>query len=205
MGFDVALFVSAFTTMIVIIDPPGNLPVFMALTARASERNRKRVAVQANFVAGILLLLFGFFGFALFDALGISAQALQLSGGILLLLVALQLLTGEEQNPGDGDGNIHVAVVPLGMPLLAGPGSIVAFMLLIEKADHQLWPTISAVVGLLIVLFLSWLSMRFATPLMKLLGDAGVMLMTKLSGMLLAAIAMQLIINGALTIVKENF
>lgn len=205
MGFDVALFVSAFATMIVIIDPPGNLPVFMALTSRASERNRKRIAVQANLVAGILLLIFGFFGFAVFSALGITAPALQVSGGILLLLIALQLLTGSEADPGDGGGDIHVAVVPLGMPLLAGPGSIVAFMLIIEKADHQLWPTIAAVLALLSVLLISWLTMRFATQLMKLLGEAGVMLMTKLSGMLLAAIATQLIINGTLTIIRDNF
>lgn len=100
MTFDTALFVSAFATLFVIIDPPGNLPIFLALTSKASERNRRRIAFQANFIAGILLLLFGFFGFSVFNALGISAPALQLSGGLLLLLIALQLLTGQEQDPG---------------------------------------------------------------------------------------------------------
>lgn len=205
MSFDVALFVSAFATLFVIIDPPGNLPIFMALTSKASERNRKRIAFQANFIAAILLLAFGFFGFELFGALGISAQALQVSGGLLLLLIALQLLTGEEQDPGEGDGSIHVAMVPLGMPLLAGPGGIVAFMLLVDEAGRE-WTRIATVVGALaIVLLISWLFMRFAGPIMKVLGESGIMLLTRLSGMLLAAIAAQLIINGIITVVQENF
>ncbi|QJC22171.1 MarC family protein [Arcanobacterium buesumense] len=205
MSFDTTLFVSAFATLVVIIDPPGNLPIFLALTAKASERNRRRIAFQANFIAGILLLLFGFFGFTVFNALGISAPALQLSGGLLLLLIALQLLTGQEEDPGESDGDLHVAMVPLGMPLLAGPGSIVAFMLLIDDAGHDWARIVTTVLGLVTVLTISWLSMRFANPILKLLGESGIMLLTRLSGMLLAAIAAQLMINGIIAIVNTNF
>ena len=201
MTVDVALFVSAFATMFVIIDPTGNLPVFMALTTKASERNRRRIAFQANFIAFILLMIFGFFGFQLFSALGISQMALQLSGGLLLLLVALQLLTGVERDPGDGDGS--VAMVPLGMPLLAGPGGIVAFMILVEEAGEDIVRVLTVVVGLALVLFISWIFMRFASPIMKLLGDSGIMLLTRLAGMLLAAIAAQLIINGVIAVVES--
>lgn len=203
MTVDVALFVSAFATMFVIIDPTGNLPVFMALTTKASERNRRRIAFQANFIAFILLMIFGFFGFQLFSALGISQMALQLSGGLLLLLVALQLLTGVEQDPGDGDGSVSVAMVPLGMPLLAGPGGIVAFMILVEEAGEDIVRVLTVVVGLALVLFISWIFMRFASPIMKLLGDSGIMLLTRLAGMLLAAIAAQLIINGVIAVVES--
>ncbi len=203
MTVDVALFVSAFATMFVIIDPTGNLPVFMALTTKASERNRRRIALQANFIAFILLMIFGFFGFQLFSALGISQMALQLSGGLLLLLVALQLLTGVEQDPGDGDGSVSVAMVPLGMPLLAGPGGIVAFMILVEEAGEDIVRVLTVVVGLALVLFISWVFMRFASPIMKLLGDSGIMLLTRLAGMLLAAIAAQLIINGVIAVVES--
>ncbi|SPT75597.1 membrane protein, MarC family [Arcanobacterium haemolyticum] len=205
MTFDTALFVSAFATLFVIIDPPGNLPIFLALTSKASERNRRRIAFQANFIAGILLLLFGFFGFSVFNALGISAPALQLSGGLLLLLIALQLLTGQEQDPGESDGDLHVAMVPLGMPLLAGPGSIVAFMLLIDEAGHDWMRIVTTVLGLICVLSISWLTMRFANPILKLLGESGIMLLTRLSGMLLAAIAAQLMINGIVSVVNTHF
>lgn len=205
MTFDTALFVSAFATLFVIIDPPGNLPIFLALTSKASERNRRRIAFQANFIAGILLLLFGFFGFSVFNALGISAPALQLSGGLLLLLIALQLLTGQEQDPGESDGDLHVAMVPLGMPLLAGPGSIVAFMLLIDEAGYDWMRIVTTVLGLICVLFISWLTMRFANPILKLLGESGIMLLTRLSGMLLAAIAAQLMINGIVSVVTTHF
>ncbi|QRV01694.1 MarC family protein [Arcanobacterium phocisimile] len=205
MSFDTALFVSAFATLFVIIDPPGNLPIFLALTAKASERNRRRIAFQANFIAGILLMLFGFFGFTVFNSLGISAPALQISGGLLLLLIALQLLTGQEEDPGESDGDLHVAMVPLGMPLLAGPGSIVAFMLLIDDAGHDWARILTTVFGLVTVLTISWLTMRFANPIFKLLGESGIMLLTRLSGMLLAAIAAQLIINGIITVVNTAF
>ncbi|QOR47044.1 MarC family protein [Trueperella pecoris] len=201
MSFDGALFASAFATLLVIIDPPGNVPVFMALTRSLNKSERKKVAFQANFIAMVLLLLFGFFGFVLFGYMGISAEALQISGGVLLLLVALQLLTGKEEDPGSAGGTIAVAMVPLGTPLLAGPGSIVAFMLLMRDSG-DVWGQVAVVAAAASVLFISWMSMHFAGAIMRLLGEAGVMLLTRLSGMLLAAIATQLIISGVLGVVR---
>ncbi|QOQ38504.1 MarC family protein [Trueperella pecoris] len=201
MSFDGALFASAFATLLVIIDPPGNVPVFMALTRALNKSERKKVAFQANFIAMVLLLLFGFFGFVLFGYMGISAEALQISGGVLLLLVALQLLTGKEEDPGSAGGTIAVAMVPLGTPLLAGPGSIVAFMLLMRDSG-DVWGQVAVVAAAASVLLISWMSMHFAGAIMRLLGEAGVMLLTRLSGMLLAAIATQLIISGVLGVVR---
>lgn len=203
MSVDFGLFASAFMTLFVIVDPTGNLPVFMALTSRLSERNRHRTAFQANFIAFLILMVFGFFGFQLFALLGITQEALQLSGGLLLILIALQLLTGKEEDPGNGDGNVSVAMVPLGMPLLAGPGSIVAFMIQVERAESTLINVLTVVLALLLVLTISWISMRFASPIMKLLGASGLTLLTRLSGMLLAAIAAQLIINGGISVVHQ--
>lgn len=198
---NLGLLATAFTTLLVIVDPPGNVPVFMALTRNLDVKSRRQVAFQGNLVALILLLVFGFFGFQLFNWMGISPSALQLSGGLLLLLVALQLLTGEESDPGDAGGHIHVAVVPLGMPLLAGPGAIVAFMLLMRDAAN--FGEMMIVIGALVtVLFISWVLMFFSSSVMRVLGDAGVMLLTRLSGMLLAAIATQLMISGVLGVVE---
>ena len=126
----------------------------MALTRAMDKKTRKKVAFQANFIALALLLLFGFFGFYLFEWMGISASALQISGGLLLLLVALQLLTGKEQDPGDAGGSIHVAMVPLGMPLLAGPGAIVAFMLLMRDTDGDLVDTLTVIGAMVLVIMI---------------------------------------------------
>lgn len=205
MGFDLTLYGSAVATMIVIIDPFGNLPIFMSLTARTSEKQRRRTALVSNLIAFGLLIAFGFFGAQMFNALGISTQALQISGGLLLLIVALQLLTGEESNPGEETGAINAAVVPLGTPLLAGPGGIVAFMLLISHNNEELIDLLTVILALISVLIVSWATMHFATPIMKVLGDSGVMLLTKLSGMLLAAIAVQLIIEGVMGVIKNAF
>ncbi|XCB30466.1 MarC family protein [Arcanobacterium hippocoleae] len=203
MGFDLALFGSALTTLVVIVDPPGNLPIFMALTARTSEKQRRRTALLSNLIALTILLIFGFFGAQMFNAMGISTQALQISGGLLLLIISLQLLTGEESNPGDETGAINAAVVPLGTPLIAGPGGIVAFMLLVERSQGSIGELLTVTLGLIAVLTISWASMFFATPIMKVLGDSGLMLLTKLSGMLLAAIAVQLMIEGVLGVMKN--
>ncbi|MDR6938654.1 MarC family protein [Arcanobacterium hippocoleae] len=205
MGFDLALFGSAFATMIVIVDPFGNLPIFMSLTARTSEKQRRRTAFVANMIALILLLIFGFFGAQMFSALDISIQALQISGGLLLLIVSLQLLTGEESDPGAETGSINAAFVPLGTPLIAGPGGIVAFMLLIGRAQGSVLSLATVTLALVLVIFISWATMYFATPIMKALGDSGVMLLTRLSGMLLAAIAVQLMIEGVIGVVKNFF
>lgn len=205
MGFDLALFGSAFATMIVIIDPFGNLPIFMSLTARSSVKQRRRTAIVANLIAFGLLMVFGFFGAQMFSALGISTQALQISGGLLLLIVALQLLTGEESDPGSETGEINVAVVPLGTPLLAGPGGIVAFMLLIDAAQGSVINLLACTFALVLVLLISFTTMYFATPIMNVLGQSGVMLLTKLSGMLLAAIAVQLIIEGVIGVINAFF
>ncbi|WP_124053981.1 MarC family protein [Arcanobacterium ihumii] len=203
MSFDAALYGSAFATLFLIIDPPGNLPVFMSLTSRLSEKDRRRAAFVSNAIALVILMTFGFFGFQVFGALGISTEALQISGGLLLLLVALQLLTGEEEDPGRESGTINAAVVPLGTPLLAGPGSIVAFMLLVDDAGASIASIATVCLGLISVLFISFVTMRFATPIMRVMGKSGVMLLTRLSGMLLAAIATQLIITGVVSVVHS--
>ncbi|MFC5281204.1 MarC family protein [Arcanobacterium canis] len=199
---DTTVFFSAFATMLVITDPMGNLPIFMSLTSRMSEKDRRKTAITCNSIAAIILLIFGFFGVHLFAWMHISTQALQISGGLLLLIVALQLLTGKEDDPGREGGSLSVAAVPLGTPLLAGPGGIVAFMILIRDQQGNVWGQLAATAGLLTVLFGSFITMFFATPIMRVLGNAGIALLTKLSGMLLAAIAMQLIIAGTTEVFK---
>jgi len=124
-AFDASLFFTTFTTVFVIADPAGNLPVFMSLTARMTPNERKRAAWQATLTSLVVLAVFAFFGQQILRLLGISVASMQISGGLLLLIVAMQLLSGREEDPGK-PGATNVALVPLGIPLLAGPGAIAA-------------------------------------------------------------------------------
>ncbi len=201
-GFNITLFLSTFTTLLVIADPPGNLPIFLALTSRMTMRERRRAAWQAVFTSFGVLSFFGLFGEYVLGFLHLSNEAMQLSGGLLLLIVALQLLTGKEEDPG-GPGSANVAMVPLGVPLMAGPGSIVAIMMAAREVSSThggLWSVVAAMVA---VHFIEWLTMRFANPISRLLGEGGIIFLTKISGMLLAAIATQLMMNAVVTIVQS--
>ena len=192
------LFTSTLVTLWVIMDPPGLLPVFIGLTSGLEPRQRNSAALRAAAVAAGVIGLFAVFGQVILDYLHISVESLQVSGGLLLLLVAMQLLTGKldeaPERPGDA---VNIAIVPLGTPLLAGPGAIVATMLAVRSAD-----TIPgrAVVGAALVttMVLVYLFMRFAPGIKRLLRDEGVVLLTRIAGLLLAAIAVQMMADGIL-------
>lgn len=195
---DAYLFTSTLVTLWVIMDPPGLLPVFIGLTSGLESRQRNSAALRAAAVAAGVIGLFAVFGQVILDYLHISVESLQVSGGLLLLLVAMQLLTGKldeaPERPGDA---VNIAIVPLGTPLLAGPGAIVATMLAVRSAD-----TIPgrAVVGAALVttMVLVYLFMRFAPGIKRLLRDEGVVLLTRIAGLLLAAIAVQMMADGIL-------
>jgi multiple antibiotic resistance protein len=200
--FDVATFGSVFLTLFVIMDPPGTIPIFLALTGGRTARTQRRMAWQATSAALGVITAFGLFGRQLLDYLHVSVPALQVSGGLLLLLIALDLLTGKIEEPTQTK-DVNVALVPLGTPLLAGPGAIVAVILAVQNA-HTAGRTIavwSAIVGIHIVL---WLTMRFSVVVIRIIKESGVVLVTRLSGLLLSAIAVQLIADGVTAFVKTS-
>lgn len=200
---DVTLFASTFFTLFVIMDPAGNVPIFLGLTSKLTPKERARAAWQANAVSAGVLAVFGLFGTYILGFLHISVEAMQMSGGLLLLLVALQLLTGEESDPGKPAGKTNVALVPIGTPLLAGPGTIVAFMLAVEDAGSNTPSIIAVIAAFAAVHIVSWAALRFSVVIHRVLGEGGTTLLTKLSGMLLAAIATQLIVNGILGVIEQ--
>ena len=192
--FDFALFGSVFVTLFVIMDPPGITPIFLGLTSGRPVKVQRRMALQAATVAFGVITLFGICGQQILDYLHVSVPALMVAGGLLLLLVALDLLTGKTDEPTQTK-DVNVALVPLGMPLLAGPGAIVSVILAVQHADGwggqiSVW---SAIVAMHIVL---WLVMRYSLLIIRVIKDGGVVLVTRLSGMLLSAIAVQQIANG---------
>ena len=193
---DARVFAEVFITLFVIMDPPGTVPIFLGLTGAMTGRQRNRAARQAILVAFGVIVSFALFGQQLLSYMHISLPALQASGGLLLLLVAMELLTGKMEEPmPSGNKGVNVALVPLGTPLLAGPGAIVATMVFVQRADGPpQW--VSIALGVVAVHVTLWLSMRFASLIHRVLKDSGTILVTRIAGLLLAAIAVQLMADA---------
>ncbi|MGN6752628.1 MAG: MarC family protein [Intrasporangium sp.] len=190
-GFDLTIFLSTFITLIVILDPPGIVPVFLALTGSLTPAQRNNAALRAAGVAVLVIAMFAIFGQQILDYLHISIAALQAAGGLLLLLIALQLLMGRESDA-QADVGVNVAMVPLGTPMLAGPGAIVATMVAVRGASG-LGGYLSVGAALLAAIVVVFLAMRFAGLVRRLLGESGTMLLTRIAGLLLSAIAVEMI------------
>jgi multiple antibiotic resistance protein len=197
---NVKLFGEVFVTLLVIVDPPGMVPVFLALTGTLSARNRTKAGTQAVLLALGVIVIFAVAGQTLLDYLHVQLPALQGAGGLLLVLVALQLLTGKTDEP-DEHGATNVALVPLGTPLLAGPGAIVATMLFVQRAGGFDDYVIIGL-GILAVMITVWLVLRFSGVIVKLLRPSGIEVLTRIAGLLLAAIAVQLIADAVAAFVR---
>jgi multiple antibiotic resistance protein len=192
---DAQLFISVFVTLIVIMDPLGTLPIFLALTATAEPRERSRAARQAVAVALVVIVVFAIFGQGILGYLHVTLPALQGAGGLLLLLIALELLTDRSDTQPVATEGVNVAFVPLGTPLLAGPGAIVATMVFVNRI-HGVPDVVAVALGVLGVHLVLYLTMRFGGVLLRLLGRNGIGLVTRISGLLLSAIAVQLVADA---------
>ena len=197
--FNLYLFATSFTTVLVIQDPLGAIPIFLSLTSRQSTDERKRSAREATLVSLAVILIFAIFGRYILKFLGISVPALQTSGGLLLLLVALELLTDKaDESPDPEAVSTNVALVPLGTPLLAGPGAIVAAMVAVESASGSIVGWTSVTAAMIATHVVIWLTLRFSVALHRFLGDSAIRVLTRIFGLLLAAIAVQMIADGVL-------
>jgi multiple antibiotic resistance protein len=188
------LLVEVFVTLFVIMDPVGTIPIFLSLTRGRSNATMKRAAWQAVSVSFSVIVVFAFFGQQILNYLNISLPALQCAGGLLLLLVALELLTGKEQAPTAG-ADVNIALVPLGTPLLAGPGAIVATMVFSQRV-HHVAEFVAVGLGVVLVHVALWLAMRFSMPILRVIREGGVVLVSRIAGLLLSAIAVQLVADA---------
>lgn len=188
---DLKLLATTFITFVVIIDPVGNAPVYLALTRDADPVRRRRFALQAVLAATTVIFGFAFLGHYVLDYLGVSMESLMIAGGILLGIVALDMMRGRVV-PGEAARGANVALVPLGTPLLAGPGAVVAAMVLMGEADGVAGRVMVSA-GILAALLVVWLSLTLAGQLVRLLKDTGVDLLTRVMGILLAAIAVEFV------------
>ncbi|WP_133488150.1 MarC family protein [Aliiroseovarius marinus] len=198
MDFD--LFVPSFVTLFVVMDPIGISPLFMALTQGMSAAKRRAVAIRACLIAGVLLTLFAFLGEGVLGFLGISMPAFRIAGGILLLLTALDMLferrtqrrkDQSEETESDDDPSVF----PLAMPLIAGPGSIATVILLAGQGDGLEGVGLALVV-MSLVLVIAFVLFNAAPLLERLLRETGIKVVTRLLGMLLAALAVQFVLEG---------
>lgn len=197
---DLQLYLTAFVTLFVVIDPIGLAPIFIALTPGQSGAERRRIGARALVIAAVLLTLFGLTGDAILSAIGISISAFRIAGGLLLFLTALDMLferrTERREGQADGDQPSHdPSVFPLAMPLLAGPGALATMILLVGE-NQGVGHVVMVHLMMLIVLGICMVLFALATPLARALGRTGVMVVTRLLGMLLAALSVQFVIDG---------
>jgi len=202
---DIASLVTAFTTFFVILDPPGLVPLFIALTRGMTPARRRAIAIRACLTAAILALVFLLLGEAVLDFVGISLPAFRVAGGVLLFLTALDMLFERRQarrsDKADDHAEEHAdddhdpSVFPLAIPLIVGPGAIATIILLTGEADGALGvAAVALVFGLVLgIVFVAFLA---SDAIGRALGKTGITVVTRLLGMLLAALAVQFILDG---------
>ncbi|GGB91412.1 UPF0056 inner membrane protein [Novosphingobium endophyticum] len=201
------LFMSAFVSLFVVIDPPGCAPIYAGLSADASRRQAVAMAARACAVAAIILIVFALFGEDLLGALHIELNAFRIAGGIMLFMIAIDMVfekrTRRREERAEKIRAQHaetpevedVSIFPMAMPMLAGPGSIATIMLLTSRA-HGFEQTLAVLAAMILVLLLSFAALAAAGPLMRVLGDKVEAVITRLLGVLLAALAAQYVIDG---------
>ncbi|APZ54435.1 MarC family protein [Salipiger abyssi] len=195
-----AFLVTAFATLFVVIDPIGLTPIFIALTQGADARHRRAVALRACIIAALILLLFTFFGEAVLGFIGISMPAFRIAGGILLFLTALDMLferrsKRREDKAGEEESLPDPSVFPIAIPLIAGPGAIATMILLTGQTASGL--EMAAVLGVMVAVLLVVLTLFLSAGMIeRALGHTGIVVVTRLLGMLLAALSVQFVIDG---------
>ena len=205
------IFVPAFVTLLVAIDPPGCVPIFASLTAGTSRAHQRTMAIRSVLIAAALLLAFAFVGDPLLGALGISMDAFRTAGGILLFLIALDMVfekrTERRENRAEklakeAEDKHHpleeedISVFPMAMPMLAGPGSIASIVLLMTRAEGS-WEAQAAVLAALAsVLAITFVGLLAAGPLLQMMGKTVSAVISRLLGVILAALAAQFVFDG---------
>jgi MarC family membrane protein len=200
-------FFKALTALFTIVDPIGLVPVVLALTAGMSGRARFITITRAAIIAGIVIAIFGAFGQQIFDALGVTADAFSIAGGVLLFLVAIDMLfgrpSGARETPrearearSEARRNEDVSVFPLAIPMIAGPGTITTIILLVGASKSDPVQLTAVAAAAVITLIAAWLAMLVSAQIQKRIGTTGILVVSRVLGMLLAAVAAQFILNG---------
>jgi multiple antibiotic resistance protein len=191
-------------TVLIVMDPIGVIPQFLSLTAGYDEKHRKNIIRKAVFIAGIVLMVFLLAGKLLLDFFGIMPGAFYISGGILFFLIAFEMIysrpgnrsiPSENRDTSDNSGGL-VALFPLAIPLIAGPGLLTVIVMFITNGDNWLYSFCLIFPAIVISLFAAFVTLRCSTLLLRLLGSTGIFVMEKIMGLILSGFAVQFIYNG---------
>jgi multiple antibiotic resistance protein len=196
----IALFGSALVTFLVVIDPPGVVPIFAGLTRGADPVHRRAMAVRSAVIAWAILLFFALLGKPMLKALGISLASFRIAGGIMLFFIALDMVFEKrtqrrEERAHSVEGAEDISVFPMAIPMIAGPGSIATAMLMVSRAD-TLGDVGIVLAAMTAVILLTLVALLAAAPLMRLAGERIEAMITRLLGVILAALAAQFVIDG---------
>ena len=197
------LYISALVTFFVVIDPPGCAPIFASLTAGAPASHRRSMAIRSTLIAAAILVFFALFGENLLSAMGISLDAFRVAGGIMLFMIAIDMVfekrterrSSRAEDVKAQPQHEDISVFPMAIPMVAGPGSIASVMLLMAKSEgtEQTFVVLGALAAVLVLLLILLL---LAGPVMKVLGYKMEAMITRLLGVVLAALAAQYVIDG---------
>ncbi len=212
---DLAFAISAFASIFAIVNPVGNIPVFVAITDGYTPELLKKVRSKVCLVAGSVLIVFAFFGNYIFDLYGITIPAFKIAGGVLLFSIAFTMTRGQmtrskisDEETQEASEKDEVGVVPLGIPLFAGPGAITTVMIYVSYAQNSSDSTFgffSVFLGILATIAIAYLLLKYAGPLFTRMGRSGAMAFTRIMGLLLAAIAVEFIISGTFEAVSNHW
>ena len=193
-------------TLIAVIDPIGTIPIYLAATAGLSDEARRGVAVRATLLSAGILLGFVVLGQIVLDAMGISLASYQVAGGIVLFLFALQMVfdPGHHEQDADQSKGNDVAVFPLAIPSIAGPAAMMAVVVLTDNSRFNIGEQVQTSLAMLAVLGLTLLLMLAASPIQRLIGHGGVNIVRRVMGLLLAALAVQTVVDGVKQLVSQG-
>jgi multiple antibiotic resistance protein len=195
-----ALFGSALVTFLVVIDPPGVVPIFAGLTRGGDPSHRRAMAIRSALIAWAILLFFALLGKPMLNALGISLASFRIAGGIMLFFIALDMVFEKrtqrrEERAHSVEGAEDISVFPMAIPMIAGPGSIATAMLMVSRAD-SLSDIGIVLAAMTTVILLTLLALLAAAPVMRMAGERIEAMITRLLGVILAALAAQFVIDG---------
>lgn len=202
MNDSLAIFIPAFMTLFVIVDPIGLAPIFAGLTDKTSKRHQRKMAIKGSIVGACILLFFALAGKPFLGALGISMEALRVAGGIMLFLISLEMVFEKrmerKQEAAEKIEDVFddVSVFPVAIPLIAGPGSIASIILLMTNQENNFEGQLIVIGALVAVLFISLITFLLAARVMGLMGETVSTVLTRVLGIILAALAAQFIIDG---------